>query len=53
MKMYPPPRGLSNEELKSGEWLLYVDVRCTDCGKEHALTNTRDGKCVKCGGKCV
>ena len=52
MKMFPPQRGLTNEELEKGHWLVYVDVKCADCGKEHALTNTVNGKCVRCGGKC-
>lgn len=53
MKMYPPKdKKLSIEELKKGLWLLYVDVKCAECGKEHALTNTNSSKCIKCGGRC-
>lgn len=65
MKVYPPPPrpcsccqhdtdcGLTNEELKKRHWLLYIDVKCIECGKEHALTNTNNGKCIRCGGECV
>ena len=52
MRMFPPERMLSREELEKGHWALYMDVRCVDCRKEHALTNTVNGKCVRCGGKC-
>jgi len=52
MKMYPHHRELSNEELRKGHWTLYMDVKCAECGKEHALTNTNSGRCVRCGGKC-
>ncbi len=56
MKIYPPPEGLSNEEIKKGHWAIYADVVCKDCGKEHALSNCRQTpegpRCVRCGGEC-
>ena len=56
MKIYPPPEGLTSEEIRKGHWTIYADVKCIECGKEHALTNaiqTSTGpKCIKCGGRC-
>ena len=52
MKIYPPPEGITEEQLKNGQWQVYADVECVDCRKVHALTNTNGGKCTKCGGEC-
>lgn len=59
MKIYPKPNvpegqdaGFTAEEVRSNQIMLYADVKCEDCGKEHALSNTRNGRCIKCGGRC-
>jgi hypothetical protein len=57
MNIYPPPKplcdcgGLTREELLSRHWALYADVKCVECGKEQALSNTVNGKCCQCGGE--
>jgi len=52
MKIYPPERGLTNEEIRKGHWSIYADVKCIECGLEQALSNTINGKCKRCGGEC-
>ena len=55
MKLYPElarRQGDESLELFDRTWSLYMDVTCVDCGKVHALSNTRNGNCIKCGGKC-
>jgi len=57
MKIYPPPEGLDNDDIKSGRWTIYADVKCSVCGKEHALANcissANGPRCIKCGGLCT
>jgi len=36
------------ELARSGHLMLYADVRCVDCGKEQALSNTISGRCCAC-----
>lgn len=38
--------------LDNGRFQLYIDVTCEDCGKVHALSNTHNGRCIRCGGIC-
>ena len=52
MKIFPPEKGLTKDEICRGDWLLYADVTCQVCGKEHAKSNTNNGYCIRCGGKC-
>lgn len=54
MKIYPPDEGFTAEEMKNGQWSLYVDVTCQDCKKVWSAANVGgiDGKCKKCGGQC-
>lgn len=61
MKLYPPPktifnpdRSLSSEDITSGRWALYADVKCTECGKEQSVASagsTDNGRCIRCGGR--
>lgn len=57
MKLYAPTKGdrlITPEMIKRGEWALYVDVQCTECGKIQSAANAgsvSDGKCIKCGGR--
>jgi len=55
MKLYNLPEGgLTKEELERGLWAFYADVKCTECGKEAALTNVGlMQKCPKCGGQML
>ena len=55
MKIYPeqaPNSELTHKMIEHGWWILYTDVICIDCKKEHAYTNTNQGKCLACGGEC-
>ena len=60
MKLYPKhngpknERGFTEEEIKNGTYLLYIDVECTKCGKIQSLAmagSLSDGKCINCGSK--
>ena len=57
MKIYPPPEGITDEQLRNGQWQVFADVKCAECGKEHALTNAEQSlegpRCVRCGGICT
>lgn len=56
MKIYPPPQGYTQDEMKRGLWALDTDVKCSnpDCGKEYSLANVNGmgGPCKKCGAPC-
>ena len=46
IKFYPPPPQHSPEEIEKG----IIWLSC-DCGKEQAVSNLRNGCCVRCGKK--
>jgi hypothetical protein len=41
--------------LDNGQWSLYCDVKCEDCGKEYSLAAIGGvgGPCPRCGGRCL
>lgn len=47
--------GMTIKDMDNGHWSLYCDVKCEDCGKEQSLAAAGgiNGKCIRCGGKCV
>ena len=57
LKLYPklngPPeqRGFSLEEVKQGDYTLYMDIICYSCGKEQSVASTGyiGGPCIRCG----